>query len=199
MFIVFEGIDGAGKTTLASELHKFFLRRGIKSVLTAEPYDQTLRSTVKGRNLNPWGETFIFLGDRNLHVREFIKPKLEEGFTVISDRFYLSTLAYQGYGRGLDLTLLRELNEKATEGLKPDLTFLVDIPVEVALKRIERLRGNTDRFEKREFLQRVREGFLKLAEEENAVILNGERTIYELLGEVIKHIDLFMEQKHKHF
>lgn len=195
MFIVFEGIDGSGKTTLSKLLFETFQRKGIKSLLTREPYDNNLRKVVLDRNLDPWGETFIFLGDRNLHVRELIKPKLEEGFTVISDRFYLSTLAYQGFGRGLNLELLKELNTKATEGLKPDITFLLDIDIDTALERISKSRGSLERFEKKDFLHKVREGFLKLAEEENnVVILDGKKHIYQLLGEVLTRIDNYFRK-----
>jgi len=149
-------------------------------------------------NLSPWGETFLFLSDRNYHVRNLIKPKLEEGFTVITDRFFLSTLAYQGYGRGLDIDLLKELNEKVLEGVYPDLTFLVDIPVEIALERLERSRKDLSRFEKKEFLQRVREGFLKLAGEyKNVHILDGRKSVYELLGEVIKAFDKLYREGEK--
>lgn len=195
MFIVFEGIDGSGKTTLSKLLFETFQRKGIKSLLTREPYDNNLRKVVLDRNLDPWGETFIFLGDRNLHVRELIKPKLEEGFTVISDRFYLSTLAYQGFGRGLNLELLKELNTKATEGLKPDITFLLDIDIDTALERISKSRGSLERFEKKDFLHKVREGFLKLAEEENnVVILDGKKHIYQLLGELLTRIDNYFRK-----
>ena len=131
-------------------------------------------------------------------MRNLIKPKLEEGFTVITDRFFLSTLAYQGYGRGLDIDLLKELNEKVLEGVYPDLTFLVDIPVEIALERLERSRKDLSRFEKKEFLQRVREGFLKLAGEyKNVHILDGRKSVYELLGEVIKAFDKLYREGEK--
>ena len=197
MFIVFEGIDGSGKTTLSKMLFDFLQKRGVKSVLTREPFDETLRKVVLEKDLDPWGETFLFLADRSYHVRNFVKPKLEEGFTVISDRYYLSTIAYQGFGRGLDIDLLKVLNEKATDGLKADLTFILDISVEVALKRIEKSRGSTERFEEKNFLERVREGFLKLAEEEKAVVLNGEKNPYELLGEIIKRVSLFLDKHHE--
>ena len=196
MFIVFEGIDGSGKTTLSKMLFEFLQRRGIKSVLTREPFDETLRKLVLERDFDPWGETFLFLADRSYHVKSFVKPKLEEGYTVISDRYYLSTLAYQGFGRGLDIDLLKVLNDRATGGLKADLTFVLDIPVEVALRRIEKARGSTERFEKKHFLERVREGFLKLAEEEEgALVLNGERNPYELLGEVLKAVDNLLRER----
>jgi len=197
MLISFEGIDGAGKTTLSKLFFQFLNSRGVKSIWTREPFREEIRNLLLGdNNLSPWGETFLFLSDRNYHVRNLIKPKLEEGFTVITDRFFLSTLAYQGYGRGLDINLLKELNEKILEGVYPDLTFLVDIPVEVALERLERGRKDLNRFEKKDFLQRVREGFLKLAEEyKNVHILDGRKSVYELLGEVIKIFDKLYRER----
>ena len=196
MFIAFEGIDGSGKTTLSKMLFDFLKRRGIKTLLTREPFDENLRKAVLEKPFDPWGETFLFLADRGLHVNTLIKPKLEEGFTVISDRFYLSTLAYQGFGRGLDIDLLKNLNEKATGGLKPDITFLIDVPVEVALERIKNSRKSAERFEKKDFLQKVREGFLELAkEDENIFVLNGEKNLYQLLGEVLERIDRHFRRK----
>jgi len=196
LFISFEGIDGSGKTTLAKLLFTALGKRGIKALLTREPFDPDIRKKVLENDLTPWGEVFLFLGDRNLHVENLIKPRLREGYTVITDRFHMSTLAYQGFGRGLDLKGLKELNEKATGGLKPDMTFLVDVPVEVALERVQRERGNPDRFEDRAFLERVRQGFLTLArEEENVIVLDGQKSPYELLGEVIGRIDTYFRKK----
>ncbi len=196
MFIVFEGIDGAGKTTLSKKLAEFLLSRGIKTIPTGEPFDPNLREILKKKDLTPWEETFLFLTDRGIHVRELILPKLGEGYTVISDRFYLSTFAYQGFGRGLPLGELKELNRRVVGDLKPDITFLVDLPPEEALKRIERDGRSADRFEKLEFLKKVREGFLKLAEEEeNTVILDGKRNFYTLFGEVLKVIDRRLSER----
>jgi len=196
MFIVFEGIDGSGKTTLSRLLFETFTRKGIKTVLTREPFDETLRQVVLAGKLDPWGETFIFLGDRNLHVNGFIEPYLRKKYAVISDRYYLSTLAYQGFGRGLDLKLLEDLNKKATRGLEPDITFLLDLDVDTAMERIKKTRKSFEKFEDKEFLQKVRMGFLKLAENKNnVVILDGKKNIYQLLGEVLIHIDNLFRKK----
>ena len=198
MFIVFEGIDGSGKTSLSKELYKFLTKKGIKTTWTKEPFSDEIRNLILKGNLNPWAETFLFLGDRNLHVRSFIKPKLEEGFTVISDRYYFSTLAYQGYGRGLNLEKLKKLNEKAIENLKPDIVFLLDLEVEKALERIKKSRKKLDGFEDLNFLKRVREGFLKLAEEEeNVVVLDADKNFYTLFGEILKILDTFVRNSNK--
>jgi len=186
MFIAFEGIDGSGKTTLSKELYRFLLSRGIKTAWTKEPFKTEIRNFVLKNDLFPWEEVLLFTTDRSIHVREFVKPKLEEGFTVITDRFYLSTLAYQGFGKGLSLEELRKLHLNAVGNLKPHITFLLDIEPKKALERVKN-RGNLSRFEKIEFLQKIREGFLKLAKEEpNVYILKGEKSIYELLGDILK-------------
>jgi dTMP kinase len=196
MFIVFEGIDGSGKTTLSKKLAEFLLSKGIKTVWTKEPYSETIRELLKTKDLSPWGETHLFLADRDLHLKELIKPYLEKGYTVISDRFYLSTLAYQGYGRGLDLNRLREMNDNITGDLKPDLTILLDLNVDIALERIKKDRKSTDRFEKKEFLERVRKGFLELSNNENnIIILKGDRNIYELFGEVLKAVGRLIDRR----
>ena len=196
MFIVFEGIDGTGKTTLSKKLVEFLLSKGIKAVWTREPYSKPILEVLKGKELSPWAETHLFLADRDIHIGEFIKPYLEKGYTVVSDRYYLSTLAYQGFGRGLDLELLKRLNEQIVGDLKPNLTILLDINVDKAVERIEKNRKNRDRFEKVEFLKRVREGFLKLAKEEkNVVVLNGDKNVYELLGEILKQISRLIDKR----
>ncbi|HID79220.1 MAG TPA: dTMP kinase [Aquifex aeolicus] len=196
MLIAFEGIDGSGKTTLSKELYKFLIRRGIKAVWTCEPYEKKIRELILSEDQSPWVETLLFLSDRGIHVRKFVKPHLQRGYTVITDRFYLSTLAYQGFGRGLELKILEELNNKVTEGLKPDITFLIDLPIEVALERLEKRGNSKSKFEKEEFLKRVRKGFLKLAEEnKNIVILQGNGNIYSLMGQILKHLYLFLQKK----
>ncbi len=195
MFIVFEGIDGSGKTTLSRKLQNFLLLRGIKAIWTKEPYTAYIREIVINNKLSAWEETLLFITDRSIHVRELIGPKLEKGFTVICDRFYLSTFAYQGFGKGIPLEDIKKIHRTVIDEVKPDITFLLDIEPYKALERIKS-RGNFSKFEKLNFLQKVREGFLELAKEEtNTFILNGEKNIYQLLGEVLeilsKKIEIF--------
>ena len=166
LFITFEGGEGSGKSTQAKALYRRLLSIGISCVLTHEPggtpLGNRLRRLLRGEGeIDPQTELFLFAASRAQLVREVIRPSLERGALVISDRFFYSTIAYQGYGRGLDLTIIEELNRIATEGLCPDLVVLLDIPVEEGLAR-KRLR---DRFEKEElaFHQRVREGYLEMA------------------------------------
>ena len=173
MFVTFEGIEGSGKSTQAKLLYEWLLDSGRKVVLTREPGGtpaaEELREFVlkeREEDFPPFSELCLYLAARGFHVKNLIRPALLEGAIVICDRFSDSTLAYQGYGRGISVELIERMNREATEGLKPSITFLLDLPVEVALARIKEKRK--DRLEKEElpFHERVREGFLKIAEKE---------------------------------
>ncbi|HLF04231.1 MAG TPA: dTMP kinase [Dehalococcoidia bacterium] len=166
-FIVFEGGDGAGKSTQAVALFQRLRRRGIPARRVREPggtpLGESLRRILKShRDLTPATELFLFSAARAHLVRQAIRPALSGGVIVLCDRFTASTVAYQGYGRGLDLELVRRLNLAATDGLEPDLTILLDLPVEAALARRAKA---SDGFEAAplEFHRRVRQGYLQQA------------------------------------
>lgn len=174
-FVTIEGGDGAGKTTQVKLLDHYLGACGVSRLVTREPGETGVGRTVR-RILMERGETsltagaelFLILADRAQHVHEVIRPALEAGRFVLCDRFTDSTLAYQGYGRGMDLDLLREANRLATGGAAPELTIILDCPVEVARARLGRRSGRSapaDRFEAEgaEFHQRVRDGFRALA------------------------------------
>ncbi len=195
IFITFEGIEGAGKSTQAKLLYDYLKREGKNVILTREPGGTKTGEKIREILLTPTdevfppiAEVFLYEADRSFHIHNKIKPSLEKGFVVICDRFVDSTLAYQGYARGLDIGLIKYLNEIATEGVKPDITFLIDIPVEEGLKRIKEKRG-LDRIEKEsvEFHKKLREGFLKIAEEEKnrIAIINGLKDINEIFNEIV--------------
>ncbi len=186
--ITFEGIDGCGKTTQLRLLERILIGRGIPFVSTREPGGTALGKMIRSALLNvaphsvdPLAELLLYAADRAQHVREFIVPNLAQGMLVLSDRFYDATTAYQGYGRGFDLGLIKQLNELATGGLKPDLTLLFDIEVAIGLERIHRRGGETagdtntheaqaDRLDKepQEFHERVRQGYLEMVKQEPA-------------------------------
>ncbi len=139
-FIVFEGGDGSGKSTQARSLNRRLRRRGLPVLLTREPggtpAGESIRRWLKGRLiLQPLSELLLFEAARTQLVASVIRPGLDGGSTVISDRHTASTMAYQGYGRGLDLGLIRQLNQIATGGLVPDLTVLLDLPAQIGLSR----------------------------------------------------------------
>ena len=147
-FIVVEGIDGSGKTTQINQLSKWLISSDLipkknQLVITREPGGTELGKSIRSllldisRENNPDSitELLLYAADRAQHVNEIIRPSLNKGDWVISDRFCGSTLAYQGYGRKLDMKLIKDLETIATQGISPDITFLLDIPVEESLKR----------------------------------------------------------------
>ena len=142
LFITFEGADGCGKTTQIQLLDKYLQRKGEKTLLTREPGAKGLGVRLRDILLNyngevsPNCESFLFLADRAQHVDCIIKPALNKGEIVLCDRHTDSTVAYQGYGRGLDINKINLLNEYATSGLKPDLTIIFDIDAETSLQRV---------------------------------------------------------------
>lgn len=182
LFISFEGIDKCGKTTQAMLLGESLKREGYDVVLTREPGGTKIGEVIGGilkdtrhfGSVVPMTELLLYVACRAQHTAEVIIPAIEGGAIVISDRFSDSTIAYQGYGRGLDLDLLQRINDVATNGLKPDMTILLDVSVEEAK---DRWTGRPDRLEREDasFHRRVTEGFKAIAREcpERIVVVNG--------------------------
>ena len=178
-FITFEGGEGCGKSTQVRRLREALGREGIETVLTREPggtwLSEEIRHLIKDQMTDApcdRSELLLFLAARAQLVRNVIRPALEQGKWVVSDRFSDSTLAYQGYGRGLPLDDLRQMNAFACEGLKPDLTLLLEVSPETALARMRKREAATnttaDRLERAgdEFHARLRTGFAALAKAE---------------------------------
>ncbi|MFY9720550.1 MAG: dTMP kinase [Candidatus Cybelea sp.] len=189
MFVTIEGIEGSGKSTLLEALAKRLRKEGRDVVATREPggtpAGDAIRAIFLDRNLTvaPLTEAFLVNAARAQHVADVIRPALAAGRTVLCDRFTDSTLAYQGYGRGLDLTMLGALCDAAAENLNPNLTLLVDLPVPLARSRLQARSGNLDRIESQDdaFHQRVRMGFLALAQLPHYRILDGTLNEADLL------------------
>jgi len=169
-FIVFEGGEGCGKSTQTRALCRRLSKDGFRAVLTREPGGTRLGERVRRylkhtgeTQISPLAELFLIATARAQLVSEVIRPELEKGKTVICDRFTPSTLAYQGYGRGLNTDALREVNDIATDGMSPDLIVLLDIPIEDGLGR--KKSKERDRFESESlaFHARVRRGYLDMA------------------------------------
>ncbi len=170
LFITFEGGEGSGKSVQASALYRKLSQSAIPALLTYEPGGTPCGNRIgrwlkwaEVKDISPLTELLLFNASRAQLVNEVLQPNLEEGKVVICDRYTDSTTAYQSYGRGLDLELVEAINNAATQGLKPDLVVLLDIPVAegLARKRVKK----QDRFEQEDiaFHQRVREGYLRLA------------------------------------
>lgn len=172
--IVFEGIEGCGKTTQLERSRHWLTTIGQADVIpTREPGGTPLGGGIRQlllhtdkEPIHDRTELLLYAADRAQHVEQFLRPNLERGALILCDRYTDSTIAYQGYGRGLDLHLIDQLNQVATGGLQSDLTIWLDIEVELGFERMKQ-RGKRDRIEQAsiEFHQRVRLGFAKLAEE----------------------------------
>ena len=196
LFITFEGADGCGKTTQIELLNKYLQAKGFKTLVTREPGAKGLGERLREILLNydgevsPNCESFLFLADRAQHVDCVIKPALKDGVIVLCDRHTDSTVAYQGYGRQLDIEQIKKLNEVAVNGLKPDLTIVFDIDIQTSMQRV----GNTkDRMESAgiDFFNRVRNGYLAIAKEEpNRVkVINSADAIENIHKQVIELVD----------
>lgn len=172
-FVVLEGGEGAGKSTQAVLLARWLRDRGVPCTLAREPgstgVGEAIREVVLGRTdleMPAESELLLILAARAAFVREVVRPALARGEVVVADRFDLSTLAYQGYGRGLDLARVRAAMEVATGDLRPDLYLVLDVPVEEGVARRRAAGGSEDRIERAgaDFLRVVRDGYLELAE-----------------------------------
>ena len=169
LFITLEGGEGAGKTTVATALADRARARGAEVVLTREPGGTPLGVTIResifrsDEPIGAWAEALLFLADRAEHVARVIRPSLARGAVVICDRFTDSTIAYQAYGRGLDLDLLQQLNRAATGSTTPNLTLLLDVPVSIGLARTRLETFDRIGHETADFHTRVYEGFGRLA------------------------------------
>ena len=205
-FITFEGGEGCGKSTQVKRLKEALEREGIEVVLTREPggtwLSEEIRRLIKDQTTDApcdRSELLLFLAARAQLVKNVIRPALEAGKWVISDRFSDSTLAYQGYGRGLPLEILRETNDFACEGLRPDLTLLLDVTPETAQARMREREATTntaaDRIEMagEDFHARLRAGFAELAksEPERIVTIDANGTSDEVWESVWKSMRRF--------
>ncbi len=206
MFITFEGIEGTGKSTQITRVKEYFEAQGKEVFLTLEPggsrVGQELRKMllhVDNSDLTPITELFLYLADRAQHIAQVIRPALDAGKVVLCDRFADSTIVYQGYGRGLDTTVLRQLNEVAVDGMWPDLTIVLDINPEIGLKRAM-LRNLEDgkakeegRFEAEHisFHNRIREGYLTWAaiNRDRISVANADGTPEEVFERIQTIID----------
>ncbi len=173
MFITFEGGEGSGKSSQARALYRRLVKLDIPAVLTHEPGGTSFGNRMgrwlkwsQGQEIPPLVELLMFNASRAALVNGVVRPALERGEIVICDRYTDSTIAYQGYGRGLGLETVNKVNEIATDGLKPDLTVLLDAPVEIGFTRKSKARHDRFEQERLDFHQRVRQGYIKLADRE---------------------------------
>jgi dTMP kinase len=199
-FITLEGIEGSGKTTQVSNLAEALRSSGKQVIITREPGGTRAGELIRAIfldgtiSLEITAELLLVLADRAQHVREKLRPALAAGQVVISDRYSDSTIAYQGYGRGLDLQLVRQFNRLASDGIAPDITIVLDCPVEVGLARTRVRASNAacghDRFEAEQidFHRRVRNGFCALAAEEpsRVVLVDSSRELQQVGADIVR-------------
>lgn len=196
-FITFEGIEGSGKSTQAKKLYEYFLDKKIAAILTREPggtpASEKIREILideKIEKLEAKTELFLNFAARIEHVEKKIKPALEAGKTVVCDRFFDSTFAYQGNAFGLGFEVIEQVKKIAIGEFKPDITFFIDVPVDIAFARIEN-RADNNRYEKfgSEFHQKVRDGFLILAKKNPRLkIIDGTKNPQEVFNQIIQQI-----------
>ena len=186
LFIVIEGIDGTGKSTQSKRLAEWFRSRGREVVLSREPTDgpwgKKLRESATTGRLSAEEELECFLNDRREHVEMSIKPALAEGKVVILDRYYFSTIAYQG-ARGFDPSEIRRRNEAFAP--QPDLLLILDLSVESAHGRIGARGDTANEFEQRDTLSRCREIFLSLRDEPFACVIDAEPSLNEVTADIL--------------
>lgn len=210
LFITFEGIEGSGKTTQIQLLKAYLERKGYRCRITREPGGCRIGDRIRdilmdmnNENLTPFSELYLIMANRAQHVTEVIEPTLKDQSILICDRFHDATAAYQGFARGMALDLIERLNQTVTKGLKPDLTILLDCPVEVGL---ERARGRMEaddtswkegRFEgeRGNFHQRVRDAYLTIAKAEphRIKVVDGSREKHIVERKIRQLINPFLE------
>lgn len=201
MFVSFEGIEGSGKSTLMASIERALRLAGHAVLVTREPGGTPVGDAVRrifldpDVKIDPLAETLLINASRAQLVREVIAPALQGGAVVLCDRFVHSTLAYQGFGRGLSLELVRSICAQATQGLMPDLTLLVDVDYTTSIRRLSSRGNGADRLEREngEFHRRIREGFLALARSDpRTVVLDGEREPQEVLDAAMAALSAMM-------
>ncbi len=207
MLITVEGVEGSGKSTQCRRLVESLRARGLDVALTREP-DGTLMGAALRRLFEtdgpppvPLAQVFLFMAARQQHVAEVIRPTLSRGALVVSDRYTDATLAYQGFGQGVDLETIRDLNALATGGLVPDLTLVLDLEPAVGMARIRD--RSLDAFEKMDlvFHRRVREGYLEIArtDKRRVVVLDADQDADRLYAAIVSAVDdrlLRRERRH---
>jgi len=207
LFITFEGVEGSGKTTQIQRVKKYLTQKGIPCKVTREPGGSFIGEKIRKILLNPdhremvpMTELLLYEAARAQHVIKVIKPFIEKEGVILCDRFSDATLAYQGYGRRIDLKWIQRLNRLSSQGIRPDVTILLDCPSDVGLRRaIQRNRTlkqeSEERFEKEEikFHRRVRKGYLAIARKEPRRVKvidtrQGEEKVFEKIQKIVDNL-----------
>jgi dTMP kinase len=199
LFVTFEGIDGCGKSTQVTEARRLIEQKGIPCLVTREPGGTAISEAIRRILLSPDNikmcdpcEVLLYCAARAQHCHETIGPALARGEVVLCDRFQEATFAYQGFGRGFSLDQLRQMNEFATDGIAPALTFIFDIDVDTSIARLKKADRLPDRLESsgRDFYEKVRQGYLTLASRtpDRIIVLSGTAPVEQLAQTVFQKI-----------
>jgi dTMP kinase len=205
LFITIEGIEGVGKSTQIDLLCTYLKSNNINYISTREPgglgVPEAIRSILLNQDMHPLTELILYEAARTEHFQKIILPAIKEGKTVLCDRFIDSTVSYQGYGRGLDLKLIDELNSIATQNTLPDITFFLDMSVKNAFQRLKSRGSKADRFESlsHDFYEKVRKGYLDLNKKDpkRLIIINAERNIEEIHSDIVRNLETKKLQVYK--
>ena len=211
MLITLEGIEGSGKTTQIDYIAAYLQKSGLDYIITKEPGGTRLGEKIRSilldpgnMNIHPMTELLLYAADRVQHIRELISPMIETGKIVICDRFCDSTTVYQGFTRGIDVSLIQQLNRLVLEGLVPDITFVLDLDPEIGLKRAwkqikdgSRSEAET-RFEneKLQFHESVRNGYLELARQEpdRFVVVDASRDPLKVSEQMLEYLEKYLKK-----
>ncbi|MCX7716431.1 MAG: dTMP kinase [Endomicrobia bacterium] len=198
LFIVFDGPEGAGKSTQAQMLYKYLTNKGYDCVLTREPGGTKVAEMVRKiilsprLKITPMAELLLYEASRAQHIAEVIQPNLEKNKIVISDRFADASVVYQGYARGLGIKLVEQLNKLVVANIQPDITFILDITPQEGLSRVKNRTSRFDRLEKEtlDFHKKIREGYIKLKKfRKNYYIINvankNKNQIHSLITKIL--------------
>lgn len=208
LLITLEGIDFCGKTTQAQKLASYLRRKGYKVLLAREPGGDRVAERIRrvllskaNSQMTPLTELFLYEAARSQLTQNTILPALKQGKAVVCDRYFDSTLAYQGYGRGLSKRMIIKFNHIASLGLKPNLTLILNVPVKVSLMRGKKKGRKKDRLEKEkfEFHQRIRKGFLTIARQnpKRIKVVDGTKNIEETWQKVRRVVESFLSKSNK--
>lgn len=206
VLIAFEGIEGSGKSTQAKLLYDYLKQQSLPCILSYEPGGTKIGDKIRDilldiehKNMHRKTELLLYLASRAQHVYEKIMPALAKGTVIISDRFSLSSMAYQGVGREFSFKVVSRLNKFAVGNVKPDLTILVDVPVSIGLKRTEQRSANTNRLENEqiEFHQRIRQAYLNLAKKapKKIIVFDGTKPEDVLHQEIKEKVTTFLKKR----
>lgn len=207
LFITFEGNDGSGKSSVIEAIKEELLKRGYDVVYSREPGGSKIAEKIRevildidNLGMDPKTESLLYAASRREHIVKTIIPAIDSGKIILCDRFLDSSLAYQGYARGIGIDEVYNMNQYATDNLQPDLTLLICVRPEIGINRIKNNhRGTLDRLEveKMEFHQKVYDGYLKVKEKFNdrIVIINGEASKEEVRRDALAAVIKFLEER----